>query len=229
MLFSAHQPQYLPWLGYFEKIDRADQFVLLDDVQYKKNEWQNRNRVKTAKGGEWLTVPVKVHLGQKINEVLIDSSKPWLKDHLKTLETNYHRAPFFNDVFSKLEAVYLQKDWENIGEINIALIECLLDLLGISKKKLVRSSSLGLTEKSTERLIALGKALKSDEYLSGQDGKNYMDMTLFEEAQIEVCFQQYQHPEYDQLFPPFQSHLSIIDLLFNKGDESLSILRQGKG
>ncbi len=228
MLFAAHQPQYLPWLGFFEKIDRVDQFVLLDDVQYKKNEWQNRNRIKTAKGGEWLTVPVKSHLGQKINEVLVDSSKPWVHDHLKTFETNYHRAPFFKEFFPKLESVYQQKDWENLGEINIALIRCLVDWLGIPQKKIVLSSSLGVQEKSTARLVELGKMLKADTYLSGQDGKNYMDLTLFEQAQIKVQFQHYHHPQYSQLFPPFESHLSVLDLLFNCGGESLNTIRQGK-
>ncbi len=229
MLFSAHQPQYLPWLGYFEKIDRADRFVLLDDVQYKKNEWQNRNRIKGAEGPQWITVPVKAHLGLKINETEIDNSKPWVKDHLKSLTTNYHPAPFYDLYYPKLEEFYQQKQWETIGEINVALIEYLLDLIGISKDKCVLSSSLNVTAASTERLVELGKKLKANAYLSGPDGKNYMDLALFEEANIEVLFQEYNHPEYPQLFSSFQSHLTVLDLLFNCGQQSLEILRQGKG
>lgn len=228
MLFSAHQPQYLPWLGYFEKIERADKFVLLDDVQYKKNEWQNRNKIKTAKGAQWLTVPVKAHLGQAINEVFVDSSRPWVKDHLKSIETNYRRAPYFNKIFPEMEKVYLNKNWETIGEISIALIKSILKLLNIPEEKLILSSSLNIKEKSTQRLVEIGNCLKADQYLSGKDGRNYMDLDLFKQAHIDVEFQSYQHPEYSQLFPPFISHLSIIDLLFNEGDKSLSILKEGK-
>lgn len=227
MLFSAHQPQYLPWLGFFEKIDRADRFVLLDDVQYKKNEWQNRNRIKTPKGPQWLTVPVKAHLGQKINEVPIDNSKSWVKDHLKSLETNYHRAPFFEKIFPQIEKVLTQKEWDFLGGLNIALIKTLLNLLEIPENKIVLSSSLKIKGKSTQRLVEIGQTLEAFTYLSGQDGEKYLDLELFNQAQIKVAFQQYQHPVYAQLFDDFQSHLSVVDLLFNCGPKSLSVLRKG--
>ena len=229
MLFSAHQPQYLPWLGFFEKADRADVFVLLDDVQYKKNDWQNRNKIKTARGEQWLTVPVEAHLGVSINETRISAATPWVKDHLKSLETCYHRAPHFEEVFSALRETLQSQKWEFLGALNLALIKSLFRLLGIPEKKLALSSSLGVREESSARLIAIGKGLGADRYLSGQDGEKYMDLKLFEDNRIAVEFQHYQHPAYPQLHGEFVSHLSVVDLLFHCGSQSLGVLRKGRG
>lgn len=229
MLFSAHQPQYLPWLGFFEKADRADVFVLLDDVQYKKNDWQNRNKIKTAKGAQWLTVPVEAHLGVKISETHISVDKPWVKDHLKSLETCYHRASYFNEVFPVLRETLQSQKWELLGALNLALIKSLLKLLGIPEKKWVLSSSLNIREESTARLVAIGKAMGADRYLSGEDGEKYLDLKQFEESRIAVAFQHYQHPAYAQLHGDFVTHLSVVDLLFNCGSQSLEILRKGRG
>lgn len=223
MIVAVHQPQYLPWLGYFDKIRRADVFCYLNDVQYKKNEWQNRNRIKTARGWQWMTVPVRYRFPQKINEVCIDNAVEWKKKHLQALITNYCRAPYFQQVMSIFEDAFSKK-WEFISELNIHLIESFKNLLSLQKKKSVLSSDLELREEPTDRLIDICRALGADAYLAGQGGIEYMDLERFEKNGLTVIIQEFKHPVYPQRFEKFQSHLSIVDLLCNCGPESMKII-----
>jgi WbqC-like protein family len=223
LIVAVHQPQYLPWLGYFDKIRRADVFCYLNDVQYKKNEWQNRNRIKTARGWQWITVPVRYRFPQKINEVRIDSTVEWKKKHLQALITNYSRAPYFKRVMSVLEETF-SKEWRFISELNVHLIESLKNLLNLQKKKSLLSSDLALREEPTDRLIDICKALGADTYLAGQGGAAYMDLEKFEKNGLKVIIQEFKHPAYPQLFEEFQSHLSIVDLLCNCGPESMKFI-----
>ena len=236
MKVAIHQPQYLPWLGYFDKMDQVDGFVLLDTVQFKKNEWQNRNRIKTASGWQYLTVPVFHRFPQRISEVRINNAAPWSRKHLQALISNYSGAPFFDVHRPFFEEVY-HREWNLLIDLNLRILDYLVEALGV-QTKLVLASSLraginpappeGLPGEKTDRLIAICQALGADTYLSGIRGKGYLDLGRFEEAGIQVLFQAFQCPWYPQRFGPFESNLSIVDLLFNCGSGSLKIIRQGR-
>ncbi|MFN3476006.1 MAG: WbqC family protein [Candidatus Methylomirabilales bacterium] len=236
MKVAIHQPQYLPWLGYFDKMDQVDCFVVLDDVQFKKNEWQNRNRIKTASGWQYLTVPVLHRFPQRIFEVRINNAVPWPRKHLQALISNYASAPFFDVHRPFFEEVYT-RSWKLLLDLNLTILNYLAEALGI-RAKLVLASSLraGInpapTEKlpggRTDHLIAICQALGAESYLSGVGGKDYLDLGRFEEAGIQVLFQAFQCPRYPQRFGPFEPNLSVVDLLFNCGSDSLQILRQGR-
>ncbi|MCP4253200.1 MAG: WbqC family protein [Candidatus Scalindua sp.] len=223
MLITIHQPQYLPWLGYIDKIDKADVFVILDNVQYKKNEWQNRNRIKTAQGCQWITVPVLFRFPEKINEVRINNKANWGRKHLQALITNYSNSTYFDNYKSFFEDIF-SHSWECLVDINIEIIKFLITTLKL-KTKLVIASDLELREEPTERLIDICKTLNGDKYLAGKDGNKYMNLELFDKESIEIIFQDFKHPVYNQLFGDFEPYMSAIDLLFNCGDDSLEILR----
>jgi len=225
MIVSIHQPQYLPWLGYFDKIRKADAFVFLDNVQFKKNEWQNRNKIKTAQKWQWLSVPVIHRFGQKIFEVKINNTVAWTKKHLNALISNYSKAPFFKDHIVFFEKAYA-REWEYLADINIHLIDYLARALGMGDKKFVKASKWQLREGNTERLIDICKLLGADIYFSGKDGAKYLNLEEFEKEGIRVIFQDYHHPTYPQLFGSFEPYLSVIDLLFNCGPESFSFLKK---
>lgn len=226
MKIAIHQPQYLPWLGYFDKMDRADVFVLLDDVQYKKNEWQNRNKIRNARSSQWLTVPVLYKFGQKINEVRISDKEPWRKKHCKSIEANYSRAQYFGRYASFFRESY-DKKWELLGDVNMHFIEFIKETLGI-ETVLVKSSSLGVKGSSTKRLVNICKELKADTYISGAGGKGYLDAELFKNSGIALEFQEYVHPAYEQVFDGFQPYMAAIDLLFCHGKKSLHVIREGR-
>ena len=214
MIVAVHQPQYLPWLGYFDKIDKADVFCFLDNVQYKKNEWQNRNRIKSSNGWQWLTTPVLYRFPQKINTVRINNTVNWKKKHLQALSNNYGKATFYVEFFKwrKSHAHGLNKQF--------------LGMLNLEKKTTACASELQLSDDPTDRLIDICKTLGGDTYLSGRDGTQYMDLARFRESGIGVIVQDFKHPVYLQLFGDFQSHLSIVDLLFNCGPDSLQRIRE---
>ena len=227
MIVAIHQPQYLPWLGYFDKMDQSDAFCYLDNVQFKKNEWQNRNRLKTAQGWQWLTVPVRYRFPQKITEVPVNKTVNWQHKHIQALVTNYRKAPYYKDYFPLFESAF-KHDFESIADVNIHMITLVREILGINPKPVVRASELSLREDPTGRLVDICNHFESDTYLAGQDGAKYMDMGQFADAGITVITQKYEHPQYVQCFGDFQSHLSIIDLIFNCGPESLAVLRKGR-
>jgi len=226
MIVSVHQPQYLPWLGYFDKIDKADVFVLLDNVQFKKNEWQNRNKIKTADGWQWLTVPVLYKFPQLINEVEINNKERWQHRQRQAIVSNYKKSAgwklleaFFEDVFSS--------DWQTISQLNIHVVRGLVKILGIETPLFVASELGHFSADPDERLIAITKHFNADTYLAGSGGKDYMNLEKYDNNGIRVMFQEYQHPVYDQLFGDFQPFMSAIDLIFNHGNKSLNIMREG--
>lgn len=223
MILAAHQPQYLPWLGYFHKMDQADVFVLLDNVQYKKNEWQNRNRIKTVQGWQWLTVPVLYKFPEWINQVRINNRVDWCRKHFQALITNYSRAPFFGLYRDFFEETY-RREWEMLVDLNLHLIRFLAGCLGITTE-LRLASDYELSQEPNRRLIELCKLLGADTYLAGQGGRDYMDLVQFEQAGVKVVFQEFNHPVYGQLYGDFLPFMSVVDLLFNQGLKSLEILR----
>lgn len=224
-LLSAHQPQYLPWLGFFDKVARADVFVLLDDVQFKKNEWQNRNRIKGPGGAQWLTVPVHHRFPQTIAEVEIAPPPAWRRKHLQALRSNYGKAPCF-DAEMPLFAEILDRYWSHLAPLNIELIRSLTMRLGI-QTELRLSSELPARDDPTLRLVDLCRELEADAYLSGSGG-DYLDEQPFADAGIALDYQQYDHPQYPQQHGEFEPFLSIVDLLMNCGDGSLEIIATGR-
>ncbi len=229
MIISVHQPQYLPWLGFFDKIQRSDCFVFLDNVQYKKREFQNRNKIRTKDGWIWLTVPVvtKGLYTQKIKEVMIDNSLGWSSNHLKSIRLNYIHSPFFKAYFDFFEKLY-SRQWVKLVDLNIYIIREICKFLGIDKE-IHLESDLNISSQKTERIIDISKALKADSYLSGEGGRSYLDEAEFSKANIKLIYQGFSHPEYEQSYESFIPYMSIIDLLFNKGKESLVILKGNRG
>jgi hypothetical protein len=224
MVVAVHQPQFLPWLGYFDKIDKADVFVLLDTVQFKKNEWQNRNKIKTAQGWQWLTVPVLYKYPQLINEVTINNGVNWQHKHRQALLSNYKKAPYYDDIEEKLRDIF-SCSWEYISQLNIQVVRRLVAILGIDTPIYVASELGEFPEDPDERLVAITKYFGAGTYLAGVGGRGYMTLDTYKRNRIEVVFQDFKHPVYEQLFGDFEPYMSIIDLLFNHGDKSLTILR----
>jgi|SRR3989338_10646 len=228
MIAAIHQPQFIPWLGYFDKIDQSDVFIFLDNVQYKKNEYQNRNRIKTINGWQWLTVPVLYKFPQKINDVRINNRIDWKKKHLHTLITNYSKARYFWSYIKYFKKVY-SCEWEFIFDINIEVTRQFAEFLGIKKNFIIASEIISEHSKNddpTERLITLCRLIGADTYLAGKDGAKYMDVEKFTKSGMRLTFQDFKHPAYNQLFGKFEQYMSVIDLLFNHGEESLEIIRK---
>lgn len=228
MICTVHQPNYLPYLGFFDKALRSDVFILYDTTQFKKNDWQNRNKICSKSGWQWISIPILHDFGQKIFEVKIDHlRKPLIKNWF-TIKTIYGRAPYFKQYSSVFEKIYCQ-DFIFISDLNCELIIAIAGILDL-KTKFVRSSGLPeINTKSTEALIELCKHVNADTYISGSEGRNYLNSDLFESKNIELLFQNYQHPEYVQFnSPTFQPYMSTIDLIFNCGPESLRVITSGK-
>lgn len=222
------QPGYIPWLGFFDQMRRADVFVYYDDVQYDKHGWRNRNRVKATDGQPaWLTVPVRNHgLEQPlILEAEIDSRTPWARKHVGTLRQYYSKAPFFKQYMPELEEL-LHRPWERIVDLDIAVVALMARWLQLAPE-IHRSSALGIQGEQSGRLVALSRHFGATRYLSGAAARDYLDVAQFEAEGIAVAWQDYQHPAYPQQHGPFVPYLSALDLLLNCGDKSRSILESG--
>jgi hypothetical protein len=217
MILAAHQPQYLPWLGYLHKIAGTDVFLILDDVQYKKNEWQNRNRIKSAEGWQWVTVPVTYRFPERIREVGVDRGAPWRRKHREALVSSYARTPHFDEVMAAVSFIWEDpRGWEWLWALNLRVIRAFLEMGGIVTP-LRLASEFSLPADPSRRLIEACRALEADTYLAGAGGADYMDLPAFEEARIEVRFQKFECPRYDQVFGEFIPNLSAIDYFFHRG------------
>ncbi len=218
----------MPWLGYFDKMDRCDIFVLLDNVQFKKNEYQNRNRIKTSAGWQWITVPVNYRFRQKISEVGVHNGTDWRKKMVHAVEINYGKAPYFERYIDILRNFFMQ-EWPLLSHINIACVKLLKETMGITTSILTASEMGPLSDEPNRRLIDICKQLGSGTYLAGRDGAKYMNVDMFRDAGIDVVFQEFKHPVYPQLFGKFEYFMSVVDLLFNCGEESIEIMRKENG
>jgi WbqC-like protein len=225
---AIHQPQYLPWLGYLAKWAAADLFIVLDVVQYEKNGWQNRNRIKTIDGARWLTVPVHAALGTPISEVAVDNSQPWPARHLRAIEQAYARAPGLAAHREALHHFYTTP-WTRLAPLATANACWLAETFGITTP--IRfASELGVTTcDPTGRLVALCEAVGADTYLAGPHGAEYIDLDQFAAAGLEVLAQRYEHPVYPQIHGAFVPQLSALDLLLASGDQGFAILQAGNG
>jgi hypothetical protein len=215
MRLSIMQPSYIPWLGYFDLIKRSDVFMFYDDVQYTKNDWRNRNQIRTSNGTCWLTIPIGSHK-QKINETWLSKGE-WVERHLATLKMNYSRAPYFKAIYPLVENwLYVYSPWSLDGLCRRG-IDWMTAFMGVPFKPLLSSDIGHVDLHKTDRLIAICKHLGADEYLSPNGAASYIEAQKFEENGIKLIWQDYKHPVYNQLWGEFIPCLSILDLLFNHG------------
>jgi len=224
MRIAIMQPGYLPWLGFFELMHNCDQFILLDDVQYTNKDWRNRNRIRCKHGWFWLSVPVltKNKRFQLISESKINPSINWRNKHLHAIEINYHKARYFNQYFPSLEEI-INRRWDYLIDLNSALINWLVLELKINKT-IIRASVLNTGGECEDKIIAICNKLGADELYDSKAASSFLDINKFHNQGINIIFQDFHHPIYKQIYQPFISHMSIVDLLFNHGPDSLGII-----
>ena len=228
MKIAIMQPTYLPWMGYFAMIDRVERFIILDSVQFAKRSWQQRNKIKTANGPIWLTVPVKSkgRRDQRIRDVLIEQERDFSKNHINAIEHNYRKADFFNTYSSELFDILGKKHLKLEG-LTTELICWLKDKLCISTP-IIFSNGLKHTGTKAELLAGFCEELGADEYVAPLGSRDYIQASnCFSEKGITVTYHEYEHPRYRQQYGDFMPYISVIDLLFNEGPDSLSIIRKG--
>jgi len=221
------QSCYVPWKGYFDLVNSVDEFILYDDCQYTRQDWRNRNRIKTPRGTRWLTIPVSVRglYEQRLDET--ETADPaWASRHWDTIRQAYRGAPHFTRFASEIEAAYLHCGHETrLSRINRSLLEAICQILGIGTQ-LRWSTDYAATDSRTERVVSLCKQAGASVYLSGPRARAYIDESLFENSGIELRYFEYDgYPEYPQLYPPFEHHVSILDLLFNAGPDAHAFMK----
>ena len=219
------QPGFLPWLGFFDQMIRSDVFVIYDDVQFDKHGWRNRNRIKTANGVAWLTVPVRHsgHHGQAISDVKIDNSRNWARKLVSAIHQAYSRAPHCEPYVKQLAEI-LTRPWDNLIDLDLCIIELMARWFEV-ETNLLKASELGIRGSQSGRLLEICQHFGASRYLSGNAAKSYLDNQLFDNAGIEVVWQDYAHPSYPQLHGEFVPYLSALDLILNVGPESPKVIR----
>ncbi|MBF0168539.1 MAG: WbqC family protein [Alphaproteobacteria bacterium] len=228
MIISIQQPEYFPWIGYFDKISQVDKVILLDNVQFKKRYFENRNKVRTPQGWCWIRTPVLVkgRFTQRICDVCIDSTSDWQRNIVQTLRHNYGKAPHWRDYGEALCSMITDFRGERLVDFNHAVISFLLVAFGLNKV-LLRTSELGTTKSSSELIMEICKIVGADAYLSGRDGRNYLDENAFQAAGIKIKYQEFVHPSYSQCQSgDFVPGLSAVDLLFNIGQAGSELFTQ---
>lgn len=221
---AIHQPNFVPWIGYFHKILKSDVFIFLDHVEYTRRSFINRNRIKGPTGAKWLTVPVSFKNKPSILVVQINNNLDWKRNHLSTFKAFYGKAEHFEEIYSILEEIY-EKKWVYLAEFNKALIKEISSLLDLHTE-FVDSHTLHPREKKMGLIIELCTKVNANIYFSGKGAIKYQDPKVFEEHGIKLVYQEFEHPVYPQRFGEFISNLSILDMLFNVGiDESKKILK----
>lgn len=226
------QPSYIPWRGYFDQIHRADLFIFYDDVQYDKRGWRNRNQIKTSRGKQWLTVPVRSRGSQTenipINQIKIVWENPWNQDHLKSIQHSYARAPHYEHYAPLLAALYNRQD-EFLADFTIETTIAIARELGIAHTRFMRSSEIqGISGQKTDRLIEILLAVGAKHYISGPSARDYIENEKFEAAGISLEYMEYNYPEYPQLHPPYDPYVSILDLLFMTGSQAPNHIFKGE-
>jgi hypothetical protein len=222
------QPSYIPWRGYFDLIRRADLFVFYDNVQYDKRGWRNRNQIKTPGGKQWLTIPVRSHGAQTenipINHIPIAWDNPWNIDHLKSIQHAYSKTPYFRRYLPLLEEFYGRHD-ELLADFTIDFTIALSREVGIQHTRFMRASELdGINGQKTDRLIQILTRVGTTHYISGPSARDYIEQEKFEAAGISLEYIAYDYPEYPQLYPPFDTYVTILDTLFMTGQDTLKYI-----
>jgi hypothetical protein len=230
MIVAIHQPNYLPYAGFFYKMLKADVFVILDNVQFSRGGYINRNRIKNPSGPVWLTQPVphKKETYQIINQIEMPGPA-WKREHLNTISKYYRRARAFDTFFPRLKDAYMSIESNNLADFNAALIAQLASWLGVTTR-LVRASELPPYEGSATTLNAnICRVLGADIYLCGTGARAaYMEDEVFKDMGIGLMYSDFQHPVYPQLWGEFTPNMSIVDMLLNCGEESAEIIRMNK-
>ena len=220
------QSNYIPWKGYFDILNMADEFILFDDMQYTRRDWRNRNKIKTPSGLQWLTIPVisKGLYTQKIRETVVDGTE-WRKDHWKTLCHNYKHTKHFANYKALFEQLYLGSTETQLSLINYSFLTAICEIFGI-KTRISWSMDYQIVDGKMERLISLCEQVNGDEYISGPTAKGYIDEQVFENAGIKLTYMDYtDYPEYEQLYPPFEHYVSILDLIFHEGPNATCYMK----
>jgi len=227
-IISIQQPESFPWLGFFDKIRQVDQIVFLDNVQFKKRYFENRNKVRTYQGWTYLGTPVlsKGRFTQKICEVEIDNTRPWQKDLVNTISFNYRKAPHWGALGDEL-CELISRPYSLLVDFNLAVIFLMMKKLELSRPFRL-ASTLGTTSAGSELIFEISRKMEASAYLSGKDGRNYLDEAPFREAGIGILYQDFRHPAYTQFQGGFEPAMSVIDLYFNHGPEAKSILVSGQ-
>ncbi|MFA5114033.1 MAG: WbqC family protein [Candidatus Margulisiibacteriota bacterium] len=217
MRVAVIQSNYLPWKGYFDIINDVDLFVFYDDVQFTRNDWRNRNRIKTPNGLKWLTVPCGPDISRLIHEVRLDSSK-WQEKHFNQIAEAYKQSPYFARYEPFWRQIYREKTWQSLSELNQTLVRRIMgELLGVTRQY-ADSRQYELTGRGAPRLLSLLQQVGATSYVTGPSAANYLNEQMFRERGIELIWKDYNgYPEYPQLYRPFEQQVSIIDLLFNTG------------
>jgi len=225
MRISIQQPEYFPWLGFFDKIRQVDKVVFLDNVQFKKRYFENRNRVRTYEGGMWILTPVitKGRYAQNINEVEIDNAQEWPKRLMGTIEHNYRKSPFWQELGPELCRIVMNP-MNRLVEFNLEVILLMLKKLGLTIDW-VLASTLNTQNHGSDLILEICEKMGAREYLSGRDGKKYLNLEAFEKKGINVHFQNFVHPIYHQFHGGFEQAMSVIDLYFNLGPESANVFK----
>lgn len=231
MKAAALQPTYLPWMGYFEMIDSADIHIVWDHVQFSRDSWQQRNKIKTSNGVTWLTIPVQSSSQDaRICDIKISYNREDpLKKHWKTISFVYKKAPYFNKYKSFFETIY-HKKYVLLRDLNVEMIKGICNILGI-KKRIIFSSEMDLNDQDmgkTEKVVNLCKRAGVTHLVEAKGGEAFIDVSLFQDEGILITFQDFEHPIYSQLRGEFVPYLPVMDLLFNEGDKALSIIKSGK-
>lgn len=224
------QPSYIPWRGYFDQIRRADVFVFYDDVQYDKHGWRNRNRVKTVNGPQWLTIPVakKGNVAEHllIKDIPICWDTPWNVKHWATISQSYRKAPHFKGYAPALEHYYQMRP-EFLADFTIEFTIALAGQLGITNTCFRRSSELDVPGSKTDRLVGILQKLGADHYISGPSARDYLEEEKLAAAGITLEYMAYDYPAYEQLYPPYDPQVSVLDLLFMAGPEAQKYIWRG--
>jgi hypothetical protein len=214
------QPSYIPWRGFFDIIARCDVFIHYDDAQFTKQSWRMRNRIKTPHGTKWMSVGLqKPRLGTPVNEVLLSADSGWAQQHWRRLEESYKAAPHFHDYADALRALY-EREWTHLWEMDLAFTKQICEWLKIDNVEHVLASSLPVTGTSTARLLSMCEAVDATHYLSGPAAQSYIDPADFEGAGVGLEWMAYDYPEYEQLHPPWEPMVTVLDLLFMQGDDA---------
>jgi hypothetical protein len=226
MTVSILQSNYIPWKGYFDIIAKSDVFIFHDDLQYTKNDWRNRNKIKTENGLKWLTIPCGTNEKRLICDVELDNFI-WQKKHWEFIKESYKKAPYFDLYKSFFEEIYLEKVWVKLSDLNQCMIKMIsFDILNIKSTIFQDSRTYCLTKKKEDRVLELLDKVKADEYISGASAKNYLNEEKFIERNIKLTWMDYSnYKEYNQLYPPFEHGVSILDLIFNEGPYARSFLK----
>jgi hypothetical protein len=222
-VISGHQPVYLPWIGLFHKFHLCDEFVYMDTVQYLKQDWNNRNKIRTPHGSFMLIVPIdKKKSGSNLDEIYLktgdlDDKNFWQNQHLTNIKANYSKTPFFRELFPELENIYLNTIWEKLNDLCWAQFQLFVKFLGMEDKPIVKMSEVEFSGYKDELVLDHCLKLDGDHVVFGTHGRDYVDLDKFHSHGIKVYFQNYNHPVYRQKFEPFEPYMSAIDLFFNHG------------